>query len=272
MAQPCLPWEVDPEALGVCSGWAEYSQETKDQALILASTFLWAATGRRYGSCPVTIRPARARGWEPVQYQVFPVTPGAQGLNQPGGPFLFGGQWFNAGCAIACCGNRECALVLRGPVTGVEDVFVDGELVLASAYRVDVSRGVYLLVRIDGECWPICQNLTAEPTEPGTFEVTYDVGVAIPPALLTALALLACEYGKSLTGGACALPARMTRLSRQGIEVEVAPPDPENGLTGIKIVDDIVTALNPSRRHSPPRVMSPDLDNCDRITVVPAGS
>jgi hypothetical protein len=265
---PCS-WDV---SCSMCSDWDAYPQQTKDQALWLASTFLWAATGRRFGSCPVTIRPVRRRHWEPIQYQVYPVTPGAQGLNQPGGPFLFGGKWFNAGCNTACCGNRECALVLRGPVTGVEDVLVDGQVVPASAYRVDVSRGVYLLVRVDGECWPVCQNLTADVTEVGTFEVTYDVGVAVPPALQIATGLLACEYAKSLTGGACALPARMTRLTRQGVEVEVAPPDPENGMTGIKIVDDIVTALNPSRRHSPPRVMSPDLDDCDRTTVVPAGS
>jgi hypothetical protein len=265
---PCS-WDV---SCSMCSGWDDYPQSTKDQALWLASTFLWAATGRRFGSCPVTIRPVRRRTWEPVQYQVYPVTPGAQGLNQPGGPFLFGGKWFNSGCSSACCGNRECALVLRGPVTGVDEVLVDGEVVPASAYRVDVSRGVYLLVRVDGECWPTCQNLTADVTEVGTFEVTYEVGRAVPPALQIATGLLACEYAKSLTGGACALPARMTRLTRQGVEVEVSPPDPENGMTGIKIVDDIVTALNPGKRHSPPRIMSPDLDDCDRTTVVPAGS
>lgn len=265
---PCS-WDV---SCSMCSGWDDYPQSTKDQALWLASTFLWGATGRRFGSCPVTIRPVRTRTWEPIQYQTFAVTPGAQGLNQPGGPYLFGGKWFNAGCNTACCGNRECALVLQGPVSGVEDVLVDGEVVSPSAYRVDVSRGVYLLVRVDGECWPICQNLTADVTEPGTFEVTYDLGTPVPPALQIATGLLACEYAKSLTGGACALPARMTQLTRQGVSVEVAPPDPENGMTGIKIVDDIVTVLNPSRRHSPPRVMSPDLDNCDRTTVVPAGS
>lgn len=267
---PCA-WEV---SCPPCSGWDDYTRDTKDSALWLASTFLWAATGRRFGICPVTVRPAQGRRMaEPVQYQTFPVTPGAQGLNQPGGPFLFAGTWYNAGCSSACCGNRACAVVLDGPVASVDEVLVDGVDVLPSAYRVDVTNGVYLLVRVDGQCWPTCQNFTAETTEPGTFEVTYGLGRALPPALQVATGLLACEYAKSLTGGACALPARMTRLSRQGVEVEVAPPDPENGMTGIKMVDDIVTALNPSKRHSPPRVMSPDLaGDCDRRTIVPAGS
>jgi hypothetical protein len=65
----------------------------------------------------------------------------------------------------------------------------------------------------------------------------------------------------------------MTRLSRQGVEVEVAPADPAAGTSGIKFVDDVVAMLNPSGRKAPPRVMSPDLpESCDRYTVVPAGS
>jgi hypothetical protein len=259
----------------MCSGWDDYDQQTKDSALWLASTWLWAATGRRFGVCPVTVRPAQGRLMaEPVQYQTFEVVPGAQGLNQPGGPYLFAGTWYNAGCRSACCGNRACAVVLDGPVAGVDEVTVGTETVPGSAYRVDVTSGVYLLVRVDGECWPTCQNFTAEAGQDGTFSVTYELGRAVPPALQIATGLLACEYAKLLTPGQnCALPARMTRLSRQGVEVEVAPPDPKEGTTGIKIVDDVVAALNPSGRKAPPRILSPDLDGgCDRRTVVPAGS
>lgn len=268
---PCA-WEF---SCSMCSGWDDYTQDTRDQALWLASTFLWAATGRRFGVCPVTVRPAQGRRMaEPVQYQTFPVTPGAQGLNQPGGPFLFAGTWYNAGCQSACCGNRACAVVLDGPVASVDEVTVGADTVLPSAYRVDVTNGVYLLVRIDGECWPTCQNFTAEIGEEGSFSVTYGQGRALPPALQLATGLLACEYAKLLTPGQkCALPAKMTRLSRQGVEVEVASPDPERGTTGIKLVDDVILSLNPSGRKAPPRIMSPDLaGECDRRTVVPAGS
>lgn len=268
---PCN-WSVNPTALGVCSTWDDYATAVQDTALELAESFLWAATGRRFGICDITVRPLQPRT-DPVAYQVYPVTPGSDGLSLPGGPYLFGGRWFNAGCATACCGAGECAVVLRGPVASVDEVLVDGEVVPASAYRVDVSRGAWLLVRIDGTCWPVCQSMVREVDEEDTFQVTYGQGVAVPATLEVATALLACEYAKSLTGGVCALPAKMTRLSRQGVEVEVEPPSPDDGRTGIKLVDDVVSTLNPGRLKSPPVVISPDLpEYCDRVTFVPAGS
>jgi len=271
MPAPC-DWDVDPEALGVCSTWDDYPPELQATALNLATLFLWAATGRRFGVCLLTVRPNQTHRGD-LAYQTFEVIPGTQvGLGVPGGPFLFGGRWFNAGCASACCGNRACAIVLRGPVASVDEVMIGDEEVPSSAYRVDVTDGTYLLVRIDGECWPTCQNFTASPGEDGAFEVTYGIGRALPPALAVAAALLACEYASGLSGGACRLPAKMTRLSRQGVEVEVASPDPDDGTTGIREVDDVITALNPSRRQRPPVLLSPDLpENCDRVTVIAAG-
>lgn len=268
---PCA-WEVAVPA-ELCSTWDDYSQTTKDSALWLASTWLWAATGRQYGVCPVSVRPSQSlRGGE-ILYQSFPVAPGLGGLGEPGGPFLFGGRWFNSGCASACCGNNACAVVLRGPVAEVFAVWVGEEEIPESAYRVDVAGGVYLLVRLDGECWPTCQTMTAAPGEAGSFEVTYGLGHPVPEALAIATAQLACEYGSLITGGACKLPARMTQLTRQGVTVEVEPPAPGEGLTGLPMVDNIVTALNPNGRKSPPLLLSPDLpENCDRMTVWAGGS
>lgn len=272
MAAPC-DWDVDPVELGVCDGWAEVPEARRETALALASSFLWAATGRRYGVCPVTVRPNQPRGHE-VAYQAYPVVPGSQaGLGVPGGPFLFSGRWFNAGCATACCGNQACAIVLRGPVAYVDEVLVGEEVIPASAYRVDLTGGAWLLVRTDGQCWPACQDFRAEQGEDGAFSVTYGLGLALPVALATAAALLACEYAKGLAGGPCKLPAKMTRLSRQGVEVELEAPDPDDGKTGIREVDDVVASLNPSKRRSPPVVLSLDLsETCDRVTMIPAGS
>lgn len=268
---PCA-WDVDPTELGVCDGWAEVPEDRQETALALASSFLWAATGRQYGVCPVTVRPNQPGGTE-VVYQTFPVAPGQSGLGVPGGPFLFGGRWFNAGCVSACCGDQACAVVLRGPVASVEEVLVGEDVIPASAYRVDVSGGAYLLVRTDGDCWPACQNFRAEPGEAGAFEVTYGQGRPLPVALAVATAMLACEYTKALAGGPCKLPAKMTRLSRQGVEVELEPPSPDDGKTGIREVDDVIASLNPGRLTRPPVVLSLDLpEQCDRMTVIPAGS
>lgn len=271
MPAPC-DWDVDPVELGICSEWADYPATTQETALALATGYLWGATGRRFGICPLTVRPNQSNSRE-LLYQDFAVMPGVSGLGVPGGPFLFGGRWFNSGCASACCGNSACAIVLRGPVAYVEQVLIGDEEIPPSSYRVDVTNGVYLLVRIDGECWPTCQNFTASPGEEGSFEVTYGIGEPVPEMLLVAAALLACEYAKGLSGGACKLPAKMTRLSRQGVELEVASVDPEDGKTGIREVDDVIATLNPSRRQSRPLLLSPDLpENCDRVTVWAGGS
>jgi hypothetical protein len=251
--------------------WDEYSQPVKDSALWLASQFLWAATGRQYGPCPVTVRPAQGRRGAPMVYRDYPLIPGQRQSGSAGGPFMFNGRWFNAGCDVACCGSA-CAIVLAGPVDDVVEVVQDGEVIDSSAYRVDVASGEYLLVRLDGECWPACQNFRVAGDAEGGFEVTYLLGRQLPESLAIATALLACEYGKHLSGGACALPAKMTRVSRQGVEIEVSPPEPAKGLTGIKTVDDVIASLNPSGRHSPPMLLWPDAPGrCDRMTVVPAG-
>lgn len=271
MAGPCT-WDVDPEELGVCADWDNKPAEIRNAALELATLFLWAATGRQYGPCPITVRPSQSNRGE-LLYQEFAVMPGTAGLGVPGGPFLFGGRWFNASCASACCGNSACAIVLRGPVAEVTEVMIGDEVVPASVYRVDITGGTYLLVRRDGECWPTCQNFIADEGEEGSFSVDYLIGRTLSDPLKVAAAMLACEYAKHLAGGACALPARMTRLSRQGVEVEVSPPDPDSGTTGIKMVDDVITMLNPNRLQSPPTVMSPDLpESCDRVTVWAGGS
>jgi hypothetical protein len=269
---PCN-WDVDPIELDVCDGWADVPLARQETALALASSFLWAATGRRYGVCPVSVRPNQSGGAE-VVYQAFPVIPGSHNaLGAPGGPFLFAGRWYNAGCVSACCGNQACAIVLRGPVHSVDEVRVGADVIEASSYRVDVTGGVYLLVRTDGQCWPTCQDFRTEPGEAGSFTVTYGLGLTPPLDLLVAAALLACEYSKALAGGPCKLPSKMTRLSRQGVEIELEPPAPDDGKTGIREVDDVIATLNPSKRKSPPLLLSPDLpEACDRMTVVPAGS
>jgi hypothetical protein len=265
---PCT-WDV---VTPPCPDWEARPQATKDSALWLASTFMWAATGRQYGACPITVRPAQERFSE-TAYREFWLIPGGNGTPAAGMPFLFGGVWRNCGCGSSCCCAPMCSITLRGPVALVDEVLVDGEVVPSSAYRVDVAGGAWHLVRLDGTCWPTCQDFRVAEDAEGAFAVTYHQGTELPEALAIATGLLACEYGRSIDGGACALPARMTRLSRQGVEVEVAPPEPDSGFTGIKAVDDVITALNPAGRRAPWVILSPDMDDCDRVTVIhPGGS
>lgn len=264
---PCVWDTVTPS----CPDWDARPQATKDSALWLASTFLWANTGRRYGACPITVRPAQNQFTDPA-YRDYPLIAGA-GAPAAGMPFLFGGVWRNCGCGSSCCCAPMCSIVLRGPVASVDEVLVDGVEVPSTAYRVDVVGGAWHLVRLDGTCWPTCQDFLAAEDAAGAFAVTYRIGTEIPEALAIATGLLACEYAKSIDGQACGLPARMTRLSRQGVEVELDVPEPDSGLSGIKAVDDVISALNPNGRRSPWQILSPDLEPCDRVTVIyPGGS
>lgn len=269
---PC-DWDIDPTALGVCPDWASYPVAVQNTSVHLATLYLWAATGRRFGPCPITVRPAQARFTDPEAYRAFPTWPGQESGGATG-PYLFDGVWRNCGCGTGCCCRPTCSVVLRGPVASITEVLVDGVVIDSDAYRVDVADGAYHLVRLDGVCWPTCQDFQAAEDADGAFTVTYQIGTALPPALEIAAAMLACEYAKGLTGGVCKLPAKMTRLSRQGVDIEVEAPSPDDGKTGIKEVDDIISALNPGRLQQPPRVFSLDLpERCDRVTVVyPGGS
>jgi hypothetical protein len=265
---PC-EWEVIvPDEL--CPSWAAKSDTIKNSALWMASTVLWGLTGRQYGTCPVTVRPAQDQFFDPA-YRDYVVRPG----QQPGsaGPYLFAGVWRNCGCGSSCCCQAECAVVLDGPVAAINEVLVSGLVVPSSSYRVDIKQGAYLLVRLDGTCWPTCQSFQAAEDAAGAFAVTYERGRAVPEALAIATAIMACEYATFLSTGECGLPPKMTTMTRQGVQIEVEPPAPADGLTGITQVDAVVAALNPGRRQRPPVVLSLDLpeQNCDRITLIQPG-
>lgn len=264
---PCA-WDVVVSD-ELCPDWAARPPAIQDAALALASTVLWGATGRQYGPCPTTVRPAQDH-FEDPGYRIYPAVPGMDPA--VAWPYLSGGVWRNCGCGPRCCCRPECAVVLRGPVQAINEVMVDGAVVSATDYRVDVAGGSYWLVRLDGTCWPTCQDFRADEDAAGAFVVTYERGREIPEALAIATAVLACEFASSLTGGECRLPARMTSLTRQGVTVEVEPANPDSELTGLREVDAVIRALNPSRRQRPPVLLSPDLpESCDRRTVIAPG-
>lgn len=263
MGAPC-GWSITSCGCGKC--WDSLSPATQAMAGALASFHAWAATGRRYGLCPVTVQPCNPwlRG---TDYRVYPAIYEGWGYGGDGSAFIApyidpDGEWRNAACGPGCsCSVRRapCEVHLDGPTTSgrISQVTVAGQIVPADAY---VLFDTYRLVRTDGTCWPTCTQYTQQ--SPPGFTVAYSRGDEIPDAVQFASQLLACEYGKLCTSGECALPARTTSITRQGVEVEVqAPSDVWEDLirTGLPQVDAIFAADNPGRRRERPQVVSPDL-------------
>lgn len=250
---PCA-WTVDTTC---CADWNTFDATVRDRAIKWATQILWAMTGRRFGSCEVTVRPCGSTcnvygGW--LAYPVI-----ADGSSGGWAPFIRDGQWFNCGCAGACSCAARCSVWLPGPVDQIVSVTVDGVVLADTAYRVD-NRS--MLVRIDGECWPECQNMNLESPADGTFEVTYGRGTPVPVAGQIAAGLLACEFAKACAGGDCRLPSNLSSLARQGVEVTmIDPTDALNaGLTGLPDVDLWIRSVNPGKLISRPKVFSLDVD------------
>lgn len=252
--EPCYAsWAVAP----TCAAWSGYAPADQAWAVQLASFVLWAATGRQYGGCPVTVRPCWQR--KAPLYQTWNVGLWGEGFwglrgNVDGGVQLLGGP-----CACTDgCGCRPDQLLLPGAVQSVTSVVVDGTALDPTQYELQGSW----LVRANGLQWPATQDLSLPAGAVGTWSVTYVEGEPVPAVLLDAAGTYACELAKGRTSGSgCLLPRRVQSVTRQGVDIQFVDTADylEQGLTGVEQVDLVIRMLNPHGLRRPPRVLSPDL-------------
>ena len=228
----------------------ELPDAIKARAEMLAWAALQSLAGFNMSPCPVELRPCRQR-CNPGVWEAYPVSGGTFA------PFVNGlGQWVNTcGCGgdtCSCGPLHEIALPSWGDVTAVE---IDGTAVPFADWRVDNHR---MLVRMDGEAWPACQDLGAPAGEVGTFVITFYPGGA-PDALANiAAGKLAEQFALACQGKKCKLPANVTAVTRAGVTMEMQPGlFPENA-TGIPEVDLWVRSVNPHSLRTPTRIASPD--------------
>lgn len=252
----CVPdwnaWETEPDEDE--PGVPLYSDADKARAISLAGQTLRMLTAFRVGGCPVLVRPA-ARKCRELTWRTYPV---AGGGSTPWRPVDLGGVWLNVGCGhdsvCGCLGLREVRLY--GQASSVSEVKVDGVVLDPSAYRLDPGGR---LVRLDGEVWPLCQNLAAPDTEAGTWSVTYTPGAAVDGIGAYAAGVLAGEFVRACTGGECRLQANVTQIARNGVTMTLGLGAFPDGKTGIREVDLYIERWNPYGHKSPPLVWSPDL-------------
>ena len=228
---PCDDWVSDAYLQGWCTQAATATAERREAAIDLATGILYVKTGRGYGICTHVWRPCHSCGCA---------------------------DWAGCGCSTYPGLDLE-----RGPAVQVVSVKIDGATLDASAYRLtdQLSWRLPTLLRVDGEAWPCCQDLAANPaTDPHTFEVTYDYGNDLPPGAEAMAATLACEYLGLWGGGACRLPKRLTTLTREGLTATFLDTleSLASGLLGIPEVDTWWQTYNPGGGDREPKVLNVD--------------
>ncbi|MDN3056846.1 hypothetical protein PH213_20290 [Streptomyces sp. SRF1] len=262
---PCDPWPIEP-----CCDVDEVDPADLERWQRVASSILWALSGRRWGPCPITVRPCRRACLEtaPISFQAGVGT-------GPWVPYIgTDGVWRNAsvcGCRPSDCSCGElCEIYLPGPVYDVVEVNDGGQILTPGLeYRVDAPGR---LVRLGGPCWPTCQDMAEPEGTPGTLTVTYRWGLPLDAAAIAAVSELTCHFLKGCGGGTCGCNANrnVTRVTRQGVEMERQDPTLlyAEGLTGLPTVDMWLMAVNPNRLAAPSRVYSPDFKR-PRVTTWP---
>lgn len=104
------------------------------------------------------------------------------------------------------------------------------------------------------------------PWTPCNIEVTYTYGAYPPAAGRAAARIMAMEFVKLWSGDDCALPERVTTISRQGVSFTLLDNQDfvDDMRTGLYAVDLFLKSVNPDRARSKSRVFSPDMPRARR--------
>lgn len=220
----------------------------------MASNILWAMSGRKYaGTTTVTERYFTAV--DAYRYQ------GSSAKEFS--PHMIGGSVYNLPAedwndsAYQSDGSSSLSRIrLRGkPVQEVHLVRsgYDGKIIPNDAYYLaDHST----LIAYKGTPWA-----------PGNLEITYTYGQQPPTAGRQAARVFAIELIKLWEGDDCALPNRVTSISRQGVSYTILDNQDflENFRTGIYVIDLFLKTANPAKALAPSKVFSPDVPRARRM-------
>jgi hypothetical protein len=271
---PCNSW-VDGGYVADWDGTLAVGSSTYllDPAAEMASQLMYELTARQFpGTCQRKVRPCRQT------CSCFGTSP-ALGLGPwywtSAAPGIGGAAWRNE-CGDSCgCGNESYIRLAGDPVQRILEVKVDGVILdPATDYRLDERRNLIRLADTTttpptDRFWPQCQDLSLDDTEPGTYSVVYEWGMAPPELGKQAAAQLAVELWKASPGnqGECRLPNKVTKIVRQGISMDrvVGMADMlRAGATGLQLVDAFIALANPQKARMRSAVFSPDVDRFAR--------
>lgn len=242
MTEGPLTWPFYPAcdmgALGL-------SPEQQTQVIAVAVEWLWANSGRQFGTRAVVYRP---QAIAPARSQLVP------SFLQPvsGSPWGYG---YGNLSSDECDPARAFVLELPEPAVSVEQVQIGAVVVDPQVYRLDGKW----LVRQDQQPWPTTQNLISPLGAENTWAVSYTRGLLPDPFGQYACGKLICKVANDVKSGKpCAVPFNATMVSRAGVTVQ---RDITKALktTGVSEADQWVALVNPVGLQSNPAVWSPDL-------------
>lgn len=233
---------------------ATYSDSVyADDACQMASNILWAMSGRKYGGL-TTVTERYITSLNAFRYQ------GASAKNFF--PHMMGGNIFNVpsedwnDSAYQSDGTSSLSRIrLRGkPVQEVHLVrsMYSGQIINPDAYYLAEHSEIRAY---KGVPWP-----------PGNLEVTYTFGAKVPTSGRMAAKLFAIELIKFWEGDDCALPDRVTSVSRQGVSYTILDNQDflESMRTGIYAIDLFIKTANPVKALMPSKVFNPDVTRAKR--------
>lgn len=162
-------------------------------------------------------------------------------------PSLIGGKMYNTPRNVYG-GQRELDLRQK-PVHSIHAIEINGRILDPSEYSL---RNNAYIVRKTPNLWIL------GPSD--ELSVTYTHGARPPRAGKAAATRLANEIILWYNADpACALPERITSISRQGVSYTIVTPQDflEMGKTGINAVDTFIAAVNPDRQRKKPAIFRP---------------
>ena len=243
---------VETDELGIYAD-SDYAYD----AVKTASYMLWAMSGRKFsGTTTVTERyvsvydPYLRAGASRLSYS--PTLINGQVENLPQGGFGFDSHHDYQGDGTSSYSRVR----LRGrKVVRVHALRTgDGDIVDPNTYYLADHSTIY---GTPNATWT-----------PSNVEVTYTYGTPPPVAGKAAARMLATELVKMYEGDdTCALPQRVTSVSRQGVTYTVLDSQDfiDDLRTGVYAIDLFLKTVNPDKARARSRVFSPDTPRARRV-------
>ena len=217
-------------------------------AIGVATDLLYVLSGRQFRTGRSLVRPTPIDSAYGNQSYLYPYS-SMSGYGAAWG-FAAGWAWTAMGMGWWQGGQDLSEVVLQGPVTEINSVWVDGAILEPTDYTLYDRRRLVRNVDATGQttgAWPWNQQLQLPLSQPGTWAIDYNWGRNPPASGKAACIELAIEVARSLSGeDTTRLPARVISVSTQGVATAVgdALTYIRESLTGIPIVDLFLQAHN----------------------------